>query len=513
MTSDVLTRNPASPSVASWERLDVRLIPVNLSLLAAPSASFVGTLLINGRLGLQALITLGSILITFLAVTGFGLMRFLTTRYRLTDERIELRSGLLFRSERALSLDRVRSVDVTANPLHRVFRLTSVRIGTGEQITSSGRRLTLDGVGRARAAELRREILSRRNTTAGRPVTDDDGPIATMDWAWVRYGPLTIWGVGGLLAAIGTTYRTLHEMRVDPLRLGFVKDIERHYGSVPLWFGVPAALLAVVVVGAIGSTVALIEGWNGYCLERGAGGVISIHRGLLGTRSVTIDERRLSGVEHREPMLLRWAGGARENAVAGGLGDREENRRRRLLTPPMPRAEALAVAAAMFPEGESPLSMAGFRTHPRAALRRRITRGLALTAPVVAALAVLGWWLCTSFLYAAGICGLVLVPGAVALAFGAYRALGHGLHGRYLVTRAGVFARSTVALKRTDIVGWSISRSIFQRRAGLLTLGAATAAGENCYKVRDVAVSDGLAFAEEAVPDLLAPFLERRRSA
>jgi putative membrane protein len=70
-----------------------------------------------------------------------------------------------------------------------------------------------------------------------------------------------------------------------------------------------------------------------------------------------------------------------------------------------------------------------------------------------------------------------------------------------------------VALKRTDIVGWSISRSIFQRRAGLLTLGAATAAGENCYKVRDVAVSDGLAFAEEAVPDLLAPFLERRRSA
>ncbi|MFB9835674.1 PH domain-containing protein [Actinoallomurus acaciae] len=316
--------------------------------------------------------------------------------------------------------------------------------------------------------------------------------------------------MGGLLAAVGTTYRTLHEMKVDPLRLGLVKDIERHYGSVPLWFGILATLLVVVVLGAIVSTVTLIEGWNGYRLERDAGGVISIRRGLLGTRSVTIEERRLSGVEHREPMLLRWAGGARESAVAADLGDRDENRRRRPLTPPMPRADALGAAAAVLAEGESPLSTTGLRTHPRAALRRRITRGLNLVAPVVAALAVLGGWLSPSFLHAAAICTLVLVPAVVTLAFGAYRALGHGLRGGHLVTRAGVFARSTVALRRTDIVGWSISRSIFQLRAGLLTLGAATAAGENCYRVRDVAVSDGLAFAEEAVPDLLAPFLERR---
>ncbi|GLY92447.1 PH domain-containing protein [Actinoallomurus iriomotensis] len=509
MTFDSTIRRTASPPVTSWERLDARLIPAHLSLLAAPSAAFGGTLLVTGgTLGLQALITLGSILITFLTVTGFGLMRFLTTRYRITGERIELRSGLLFRSERTLALDRVRSVDLSANPVQRALGLTSVRIGTGEQTASSGRRLALDGVGRARAVEVRREILSRR-ATAGRPVAEDDA-IATMDWTWVRYGPLTIWGVGGLSAAVGATYRTLHEMKVDPLRLGFVKDIERQYGSVPLWFGILATVLVVVGLGAIASTVTLIEGWSGYRIERGAGGVISIRRGLLGTRSVTVEERRLSGVEHREPMLLRWAGGARENAVASGLGNRDENRRRRLLTPPMPRAEALEVAASVLPEDESPLSPAGLRTHPRVALRRRITRGLVLIAAIVAALTVLGGSLSTSFLYAAGICTLTLIPGVLALAFGAYRALGHELRGGYLVTRAGVFARSTVALKRTDIVGWSISRSIFQRRADLLTLGAATAAGENCYKIRDVACSDGLAFAEEAVPDLLAPFLERR---
>ncbi|GAA4620862.1 PH domain-containing protein [Actinoallomurus vinaceus] len=512
MTPGSVTQSAASPPVVPWERLNVRLIPANMSLLAAPLASFGGTLLVTGGgLGLQALLTLGSILVAFLAVTGFGLMRFLTTRYRITDERIELRSGLLFRSERTLPVDRVRSIDLTANPLHRIFGLTSVRIGTGEQTSATGRRLTLDGVGKTQAAELRRRLLSRRDAATGWPA-DEDGPIAAMDWSWVRYGPLTIWGVGGLLAAVGTAYRTLHEMKIDPLRFGFVKAVEQSYGSVPLWFGLLGTVLIIVVLGAVVSTATLIEGWRGYRLERADGGVLRVRRGLLVTRSVTIEERRLSGVELREPMLLRWAGGARLNAVAGGLGNRDENRRRRLLSPPMPRAEVLRAAADVLAETESPTASAALRTHPRVVLRRRIGRGLIVTASAVSALAVLGVWLSSSFLYAAVICALVLLPAAVALAFTAYRALGHGLRGRYLVTRSGAFARSTVALKRADVIGWSITRSIFQRRAGLLTLGAATAAGEHCYKIRDVAVSDGLAFAEEAVPDLLTPFLQRTPS-
>jgi putative membrane protein len=44
-----------------------------------------------------------------------------------------------------------------------------------------------------------------------------------------------------------------------------------------------------------------------------------------------------------------------------------------------------------------------------------------------------------------------------------------------------------------------------------MTLSATTAASKGEYFVRDVGESEGLAFAEEAVPGLLTPFLEPRR--
>lgn len=494
---------PHRTAATEWVRLSPRLVPVHLGILAAPLAAFALTFAVTGRLDLRAMITLGSILVTALVVSGMGLMRYLTTRYRVTDERIELRSGLLIRGRRAIRLDRVRSVDLTANPVHRLFGLTSVRIGTGEQTASAGRRLTLDGVTRAQGADLRRRLFARRDAAA--VAAADDDPIADLDWSWIRYAPLTIWGVGSVLTAAGTAYRTLHEAKIDPLEWDVVRSVERDYGSVPPWFALLFAVLVLVVLGALASTALFVEGWSGYRLDR-TDGAIRVRRGLLGTRSITIEERRLGGVELAEPIPLRLAGGARLNAVASGLGTREENTKRRMLTPPAPRAEALRVAAEVLGEDRSPTSVA-FRRHPRAALRRRINRALIATALIVTVPAVLGALLSSWLLYVAGAVAVLLVPLSLALAYDAYRALGHARHGGYLVTRTGTFARRTVAL-REEIIGWDITRSAFQRRAGLLTLGAATQAGDHCYRVRDVRVHDGLDLAEAAVPGLLAPFLE-----
>ncbi|WP_309056177.1 PH domain-containing protein, partial [Streptomyces sp.] len=89
-----------------------------------------------------------------------------------------------------------------------------------------------------------------------------------------------------------------------------------------------------------------------------------------------------------------------------------------------------------------------------------------------------------------------------------YRSLGHTVSGPYLVARSGTVRRSTVALRRSGVIGWTVKQSYVQRRAGLLTVTATTAAGAGAYTVADTGVGQGLALAAEAVPGLLTPFLE-----
>ncbi|MFI0820601.1 PH domain-containing protein [Streptomyces sp. NPDC021098] len=509
MTPDTAVSPPAADQ--DWGRLNSRLLLVNLSILGAPLAMFLASLAVTGgKTNLQIIITLASLFVTFLVISGIGLMRLFTTRYRLTEDRFELRKGLLFRSERSIPIGRIRGVDLTANPVHRVFGLTTLRIDSGEQSDAVARRVSLDGITKAEALELRSRIIALRDAGRSRTVADNDGVLCRLDWSWLRYGPLTIWGVGGVFIAAGSVYRTLNEMQVNPLELGIVKDIEHRFGSVPLWYGILVSVLVIVALGVVGSTATFIENWAGYELRREEGGALRIRRGLLATRSVTIGERHLRGLELVEPIPLRWARGAKLNAVASGLGAESENRTRRALTSPAPRAEALRVAAEALPADEPGLiERQGLLRHPRAALRRRINRALMWSVLIAAVPVGLGLWLGTGLVIAGVITGVVLVPILLAFAFNAYRTLGHGLRGRYLVTSAGTFAHRTVVLQREAIIGWKISRTPFQRRAGLLTVGATTSAGEGVYHVYDLTEGQGIALAETTVPGLLAPFIER----
>ncbi|MET9606658.1 PH domain-containing protein [Streptomyces sp. NPDC006512] len=512
MTADTAVRSHGNPAPDdAWGRLNPRLFLVNLSVVATPLAMFAATSLINGgEFNLQVLITLGSFLITCLVIAGISLMRLITTRYRITEDRMEVHKGKFFRSQRSVPVDRIRSVDLTANPLHRLFGLTSLKIGTGDQGSTDGG-LSLDGLSVRDATALRGRLTELRRTRRGLTHTTDDtdAAIAELDWAWLRYAPLTLWGVGGVFIAVGSTYRTLHELKIDPLELGIVKDIEARFGSVPLWYGLLVTLAVIILIGVLGSTATFIEGWGGYRLDREEAGMLRVRRGLLITRSVSIEEQRLRGAEVAEPLLLRWAGGARVKAVASGLGDADENSSRSRLTPPVPMAVARRIAADVLGETTSPTVEATLAPHPRAALRRRINRALIWTVLIAAPFVGLGLWLTPALVHTGWITALILLPAGLALAHDAYRNLGHALHGRYLVTRAGTFTRRTVAFHRDGVIGWSITRSVFQRRADLLTLGAATASGNGVYKIRDVRVSDGLALAEEAVPGILAPFIER----
>jgi putative membrane protein len=142
--------------------------------------------------------------------------------------------------------------------------------------------------------------------------------------------------------------------------------------------------------------------------------------------------------------------------------------------------------------------------HGRAARRRRYVR--AVGGAGLLAAAALGAWAAGLVPAWTGLGPLVLLPLGAALAADRYASLGHRLAGGWLVTRTGSLIRRRSVLSTEGIIGWRIHQSWFQRRQGLATLAATTAAGRQHYAARDIPVAMALDLATEATTELLRPF-------
>jgi putative membrane protein len=78
--------------------------------------------------------------------------------------------------------------------------------------------------------------------------------------------------------------------------------------------------------------------------------------------------------------------------------------------------------------------------------------------------------------------------------------------------RQGSLDRRLDILECEGIIGWNLRESFFQRRAGLATLTATTAAGRQQYVVTDIPLPLALSLGDRALPGLLGPFLVQGRA-
>jgi len=505
---------------ADWQRLNPRMLAVTPLRQLFGFLPVIAVVLVVGGSDLDG--RFYALVAGVLAVIVAGVLRWVTTRYRITSERVELRSGLVFRSARSVPRDRIRSVDLTAGPVHRVFGLSVVKVGTGEHVgNTESRELTLDAVSAAEADQLRQRLLDRLDGTdqddadlpdsATAPAAGAGTTLAVLDWSWLRFAPLTVSSLAAVAGVVGAFTQFVGEIGIGPSRIAELSGVSTEFDTAPLWLGLSIFASVLLVIAVIGALLIFTEAWWGFALVREPGGTLRIRRGLLTTRSVSLEERRLRGVEVGEPLLMRLGSGARLTAVATGLGGASGAGRSALL-PPAPLDQARRVAGLVLADDHFPAD-APLRQHPAAALRRRLVRAV---LPVLLGAAVLFLIPALGFAPLPGWAGwavLGLLPITVLLARDAYRNLGHALTERYLVTRHGAGMRRTVTLKRSGVIGWTVSQSLFQRRVGLVTLTATTAAGSGAYHVLDVGMADGLAVAEQAVPGLLGPFLHRDESA
>nr|WP_285748940.1 PH domain-containing protein [Lentzea sp. NBRC 105346] len=485
---------PQAPEVVDapqeWHRLHIKMLivrPLNETLALLP-VILIWVIVGNGdpwRIGSGAF--------AVLVIVGLGFLHWRTTKYRITPEQVELHTGLVVRKRLAVPRERIRTVDLTAKLGHRIFGLSAVRVGTGQRSTDANDGgLTLDAVTSEEAERLRQVLLEKPVSEPVHPTEQPKGQLlAELDQKWLRFAPLSLSGLVAVGAVFGFVMNYADDLNLHVVDTATNWVMESH--SVLTVAKIAGVVIVLTFLASL--VVYVLQYWN-YRLTREPDQTVRVQRGLLTTRSVSVSEQRLRGVEVQQPLLLRLGRGAKAAAVTTGLGAKGESS---LLLPPAPTAEAHRVGAEVLRVPVAP-TLTPLARHPIAALRRRLVRSVVPVVVLAVGLAVYApsW---------AWPIAVALLPFAVFVGWDRYRALGHALDDRYLVTRSGSLARETVALQRTGIIGWRVHQSFFQRRAGLVTVSATTAAGDGVYHVLDVGTPEGLALADEAVPGLLSPFL------
>ena len=484
MTTTLATELP-------WRRLDVRMLVVHPVAALVRLLPAFAVLLLTGRAGdlTHVWISIGAAAL----IVVYGVVRWRFTQYRITPDRVELHSGWIRRQRRSVPRDRIRTVDLTARLEHRIFGLSVVKIGSATGGSGEHAGLALDAVSKAEADRLRRELLDR--SLAARPahVAQPSVELARLDWGWLRFAPLSFSALAGIGVVAGAFFNILNEAGANPGRLA--GDAVERLARTGLAAAIGLVAVTVLAAAVVGSLLLFAERWYGYRLTREPDGTLRVRRGLLTRRSLSVSEQRLRGVEVSEPMLLRAGHGAQARALAAGLTRDSQGG---VLQPPVPRAEAHRVASVVAAAPPEEITRAPLRPHPPAARRRRLTRALGPTLVVVA----------LAFVVDAQVLGpisLVLLPAMAVVGWDRARVLGHTLTRSYLVARQGSVVRRTVALQRSGVIGWRVRQSPFQRRAGVVTVEAVTAAGGGAYGVLDVAPADAVALMAAVTPEVVGP--------
>ncbi|WP_433685565.1 PH domain-containing protein [Nocardia sp. CA-119907] len=542
-----------------WLRLDKRMLlvhPVTEVVKFIPV--LIGSVILGTNTGnhLWGLIALA-------LIVGFALTRWFTTTYRVGPTHVELRTGLIQRKKLSVPRSRIRSVDIEADLLHRVLGLAVLAIGTGQHADSS-EKFKLDALDADAVPPLRAALLAHTSARVSSAAQESVDPlrkglpeyasgnvreIGHWQASWVRYAPLSLTGFAIIAPIVGVTFQYgFGQVLFSSDAVHSIED-----GSAALIaVAIALLILAIVVIVSLAACARYLATYFGLrVLDNDR--TLHLRHGLFTTRQITLDLARFRGATVNEPLLLRLAGAAELEAIMTGQSPRQK------ILPQAPRAAIeRTLAELLVPRGaESPdiaasrIARAGIASPDRAtgdisttefppasttkdralpresvtgqgatvstaplvahgpvARRRRYTRALSPILIGAAAMLIFSltgvdfspwWWLLPAL--------TALI--AAALAADRYRGLGHAVlpateHSpAWLITRSGSLDRDRDCLEAPGIIGWTVRQSFWQRRSGIATVVAATAAGKKRYHVVDIPLEQAWELIESATPGRL----------
>ncbi|HJR74123.1 MAG TPA: PH domain-containing protein [Luteimonas sp.] len=396
--------------------------------------------------------------------------QYFTYRYRIDNDRLIVRSGLLHRSLRQIPFARIHNVAVHQSLLHRIFGVAEVKLESagGEKPEAEMRVLKLTDA-LALEALLRRRRATGDGDGHGTIADAADEPLLQLPPAEVlRLGLISNRGLivlgGGVAALSQFGHRTIPNAVEWVAKFLFGYADSHHFG--PMQYAVAGLGLVAAFVAALRlfSIVLALLQYYGFTLRR-QDRRLTVERGLLSRLRSSVPTRRIQawtlteGVIHR---LLKRRSLRIDTAVAGKQDDtRGLNELAPVATPQV--CDALLqrlLPGAQWPFAEwNPL-------HANAWWR------LWLPGVVFALIlsAVLGWkfgaW---------GALGLLWLPWAAFAARQHARRAGYAIDERLVAVREGWWSRHWRFAELDKLQALRLTRSPLDRRLGMATLHLDTA--------------------------------------
>jgi putative membrane protein len=334
--------HPLTPLISSWQALVVILIFVGqgfgqdaLQGHDVPSdvppnfRGYVTTWLLAGGAVVLALFVLGG---------GLAVLSWRMTRFRVTEEALEIRHGVIVRSQRRARLDRLQAVDVVQPFIARLVGLARLTL---EVAGGADSKITLSYLTESQANSLRNHLLAR---AAGLRYETVEAPEAPE-----------------------------HQVLQVPLNR-LIASLVLSPGAVVTGFAIVALGAAIAATGRIGLVTGLLpvvfgsvgllwrqfSGGFGFRLATSPDG-LRLRHGLLEQRAQTVPPGRVQAIGLDQPWMWRkpdwWS--VRVN-VAGYGGSRDNSHSTEsVLLPVGTREDAIRVFALVAPDlglpsGEDP---------------------------------------------------------------------------------------------------------------------------------------------------------------
>lgn len=312
---DEITQRPPESSEGDWA------VDVNIDPLLGLSDQWLWPVLIGAALLVLAVIA-GSLWLDWRMKT-----------FRVTDEAVESRSGVLVKKYRRAPLDRVQGINLQRPLLARLAGLTTLEVNTA----GSDGKVALSYLSHSDATQIRGIIMERAAAT--RTVEDASAELSDEEHSGVDNDPITV-PVPRLIASVFLSWEVLVPLALFAAAIVLGTVVGRGFLFLLLPF--------IVIAGGTWFNL-FTKGMKFRITETPEG--VRVSSGLLSTVADTIPLSRIHAIEVRQPFFWRPMGWWQVRVTTAGLRLMEvgQSGSKNIMLPVGKKEDALRVFDALMP--------------------------------------------------------------------------------------------------------------------------------------------------------------------